>query len=43
MITVIAVLVVWAIIQAVCAKNPGPLLIVVILYALFSLIADIVY
>lgn len=43
MITVIAVLVVWAIIQAVCAKNPGPLLIMVILYALFSLIAEIVY
>lgn len=43
MITVIAVLVVWAIIQAVCAKNLGPLLIVAILYALFSLIAEIVY
>lgn len=43
MLTVIAVLVVWAIIQAVCAKNPGPLLIVVVLYALFSLIAEIAY
>ena len=43
MVTLIATLIVWAIIQAVCAKNPGPLLIVVVLYMLFSLIAEIAY
>lgn len=43
MVTVIAALVVWAIIQAVCAKNMGPLLVVVVLYALLSMIAEIAY
>ena len=43
MLTVIAVLIVWAIIEAVCGKNPGPLLVVFILYAIFSLIGEIVY
>lgn len=43
MLTVIAVLIVWAIIEAVCGKNPGPLLVVFILYAVFSLIGELVY
>jgi len=43
MLTVIAVLIVWAIIEAVCGKNPGPLLVVFILYAIFSLIGELVY
>ena len=43
MLTVIAVLIVWAIIEAVCGKNPGPLLVVFILYAIFSLIGDLIY
>lgn len=43
MLTLIATLIVWAIIQALCNKNPGPLLVVVILYAFFSLIGELVY
>jgi len=43
MLTLIATLIVWAIIQALCAKNPGPLLVVFILYAIFSLVAEIMY
>ena len=43
MLTVIAVLIVWAIIEAVCGKNPGPLLVVFILYAIFSLIGELSY
>ena len=43
MLTVIAVLIVWAIIEAMCGKNPGPLLVVFILYAIFSLIGELVY
>lgn len=43
MLTLIATLIVWAIIQALCNKNPGPLLIVVILYAIFSLIGELAY
>ena len=43
MLTVIAVLIVWAIIEAVCGKNPGPLLVVFILYAIFSLIGELAY
>ena len=43
MLSVIAALIVWAIIQALCNKNPGPLLIVVILYVIFSLIGELVY
>ena len=43
MLTLIATLIVWAIIQALCNKNPGPLFIVVILYAIFSLIGELVY
>lgn len=43
MLTVIAVLIVWAIIEAVCGKKPGPLLVLFILYAIFSLIGELVY
>ena len=43
MLSVIAVLIVWAIIQALCNKNPGPLLVVFILYAILSLIGELVY
>lgn len=43
MLTLIATLIVWAIIQALCAKNPGPLLVVFILYAILSLVAEIMY
>ena len=43
MLTLIATLIVWAIIQALCAKNPGPLLVVFILYAIFSLVAEIMF
>ena len=41
--TLIATIIVWAVIQAVCAKNPGPLLILFMLYAIFSVIAEIMY
>jgi len=43
MLTLIATLIVWAIIQALCAKNPGPLLVIFFLYAIFSLMAEIMY
>ena len=43
MLTLIATLIVWAIIQALCAKNPGPLLGVFVLYAILSLVAEIMY
>lgn len=43
MLTLIATLIVWAIIQVLCNKNPGPLLIVVILYTIFSLIGELAY
>lgn len=43
MLTLIATLIVWAIIQALCAKNPGPLLVVFVLYAILSLVAEIMY
>lgn len=43
MLTLIATLIVWAIIQALCNKNSGPLLVVFILYAIFSLIGELVY
>ncbi len=41
--TLIATIIVWATIQAVCAKNPGPLLILMVLYAILSMIAEIMY
>ena len=43
MLSVIAALIVWAIIQALCNKNPGPLLVVFILYVIFSLIGELAY
>ena len=43
MLSVIAALIVWAIIQALCSKKPGPLLVVFILYAIFSLIGELAY
>ena len=39
----IATIIVWAIIQAVCAKNPGPLLVLYFLYVIFSVFAEITY
>ena len=35
--TLIATIIVWAIIEAVCAKNPGPLLILIVLYEIVNL------
>lgn len=43
MLTLIATILVWAIIQAVCAKEYGPLLVIIALYAIFSLIAKLIY
>lgn len=43
MLTLIAVLIVWTIIQALCNKNSGPLFVVIILYAILSLIAELIY
>lgn len=43
MLTLIATIIVWTIIQAVCAKNPGPLLILIVLYAILSMVAEIMY
>ena len=41
--TLIATIIVWAIIQAVCAKNPGPMMILVFLYVILSAVAEIIY
>lgn len=41
MLTLIATLIVWTIIEALCNKNPGPLCIVVILYAIVSLFGEL--
>lgn len=43
MLTLIATLIVWAIIQAVFGKNPGPLMIIIVFYAILSLVAEIMY
>ena len=43
MLTLIATFIVWAIIQAVCAKNPGPLMVLVILYVILSAVAKMIY
>jgi len=43
MLTLIATLIVWAFIQALCAKNPGPLMVIFILYVILSLVAEIMY
>ena len=39
----IATIIVWAIIQATCAKNTAPLLILFVIYAILSFIAEIAY
>ena len=39
MLTLIAAIIVWIFIQALCAKNPGPLLILIALLAIMDLIA----
>lgn len=41
--TLIATIIVWATIQAVCAKNPGPLLVLFIVYAILSVFAEIMH
>ena len=43
MLTLIAIFIVWAIIQAACAKNPGPLMILVVLYVILSAVAKMIY
>jgi len=43
MLTLIATIIVWAIIQALCNKNAGPLMVIFILYAILSLVAEIMY
>lgn len=43
MLTLIATIIVWTIIQAVFGKNPGPLLFLVVLYAIMSMVAEIMY
>ena len=43
MLTLIATIIVWIIIQAVFGKNPGPLLILIVLYSVLSMVADIIY
>lgn len=40
---VIAAIIVWAIIEAICGKNTGPLLILMALYLIISVIAEIIY
>ena len=43
MLTLIAVIIVWAIIEALCGKNAGPLIIIIVLYAILSLVSEIMY
>lgn len=43
MLTLIATLIVWAIIQALFGKNQGPLMILVILYVILSAVAEMMY
>lgn len=40
---VIAAIIVWAIIEAICGKNAGPLLVLIVLYLIISAIARILY
>lgn len=40
---VIAAIIVWAIIEAICGKNAGPLLVLIVLYLIISAIAGILY
>lgn len=39
----IAVIIVWAIVEATCAKNAKPLLILLAIYAVISIIAEFIY
>ena len=39
----IAVIIVWAIVEATCAKNAKPLLILFGIYAVISIIAEFIY
>ena len=39
----IAVIIVWAIVEATCAKNATPLLILLGIYAVISIIAEVDY
>lgn len=41
--TLIATIIVWAIIQALFGKNPGPLMFLVFLYVILSAVAEIIY
>ena len=40
---VIAAIIVWAIIEAICGKNAGPLLVLIVLYLIISAVAGIMY
>ena len=40
---VIAAIIVWAIIEAICGKNAGPLLVIVVMYLIISAVAGIIY
>lgn len=40
---VIAAIIVWAIIEAICGKNAGPLLVLIVLYLIISAVAGILY
>lgn len=41
--TLIATIIVWAIIEALCAKNPAPLMVLIVLFAFISMVAEIMY
>ena len=41
--TLIATIIVWAIIEALCAKNPAPLTVLIVLFVFISMVADIMY
>ena len=43
MLTLLATLIVWAIIRALCQKNPGPLLVLFALYLMLSVFAEVLY
>ena len=40
---VIAAIIVWAITEAICGKNAGPLLVIIVLYLIISAVAGILY
>lgn len=41
--TLIATIIVWAIIEALCAKNPVPLMVLIVLFAFINMVAEIMY